>query len=119
MVKRLSAMQETWVRSLGQEDPLEKEMEAHSSILAWKVPWIAEPRRLQTMGSQRVGHDCTTSLHMYMHIRFSIYIQIYRLSLHGLIKTRVFSVLILWLSSNLQEEKTKSQLGVSAWKVLN
>ena len=49
-VKRLSATQETWVRSLGQEDPLEKEMEVHSSILAWKVPWTAEPRRLQSMG---------------------------------------------------------------------
>ena len=56
-VKRLSAMQETWVRSLGQEDPLEKEMAAHSSILAWKIPWTAEPGRLPSMGSQRVGHD--------------------------------------------------------------
>ena len=57
MVKRLSAMQETQVRSLGWEDPLEKEMEAHSSILAWKIPWTVEPGRLLSMGSQRVGHD--------------------------------------------------------------
>ena len=57
MVKHLSAMQETWVRSLGWEDPLEKEMAAHSSILAWKIPWTAEPGRLPSMGSQRVGHD--------------------------------------------------------------
>ena len=57
MVKRLSAMQETRVRSLGWEDPLKKEMAAHSSILAWKIPWIAEPGRLPSMGSQRVGHD--------------------------------------------------------------
>ena len=57
MVKRLSAMQETQVRSLGWEDPLEKEMEAHSSTLAWKIPWTAEPGRLLSMGSQRVGHD--------------------------------------------------------------
>ena len=57
MVKRLSAMQETQVRSLGWEDPLEKEMAAHSSILAWKIPWTAEPGRLPSMGSQRVGHD--------------------------------------------------------------
>ena len=57
MVKCLSAMQETWVRSLGWEDPLEKEMAAHSSILAWKIPWTAEPGRLPSMGSQRVGHD--------------------------------------------------------------
>ena len=56
-VKCLSAMQETWVRSLGQEDPLEKEMAAHSSILACKIPWTAEPGRLPSMGSQRVGHD--------------------------------------------------------------
>ena len=53
----LSAMQETWVRSLGWEDPLEKEMAAHSSILAWKISWTAEPGRLPSMGSQRVGHD--------------------------------------------------------------
>ena len=57
MVKRLSAMQETWVKSLGREDPLEKEMAAHSSILAWKILWTEEPGRLQSMGSQRVRHD--------------------------------------------------------------
>ena len=56
-VKRLSEMQATWVRSLGLEDPLEKEMAAHSSILAWKIPWMAEPGRLLSMGSQRVRHD--------------------------------------------------------------
>ena len=56
-VKRLPAMQEAWVRSLGQEDPLEKEMATHSSTLAWKIPWTEKPDRLQSMGSQRVGHD--------------------------------------------------------------
>ena len=56
-VKRLPAMRETWVRSLGQEDPMEKEMATHSSTLAWKIPWTEEPDRLQSMGSQRVGHD--------------------------------------------------------------
>ena len=56
-VKRLPTMQETWVRSLGQDDPLEKEMATHSSSLAWKIPWTEEPGRLQSMGSQRVGHD--------------------------------------------------------------
>ena len=56
-VKCLSAMQETWVRSLDWEDPLEKEMAAHSSILAWKIPWTVEPGRLRSMGSQRVRHD--------------------------------------------------------------
>ena len=53
-VKRLSTMQETWVRSLGQEDPLEKEMAIHSSTIAWKIPRTEEPGRLQSMGSQRV-----------------------------------------------------------------
>ena len=57
MVKRLPAMQETQVRFLDQEDPLEKEMAIHSSTLAWKIPWTNEPDRLQFMGSQRVGHD--------------------------------------------------------------
>ena len=57
MVKRLSAVQETRVRSLVWEDLLEKEMAAHSSILAWKIPWTAEPGRLLSMGSQRVRHD--------------------------------------------------------------
>ena len=55
-------MQETWVRSLDQEDPLEKEMATHSSILAWKIPWMEEPGGLQSMGSQRVRHDWATSL---------------------------------------------------------
>ena len=54
-VKRLPAMQETWVQSLGREDPLEKEMAPHSNTLAWKIPWMEEPGRLQSMGSQRVG----------------------------------------------------------------
>ena len=57
MVKHLSAMLETQVRSLGREDPLEKEVATHSSTLAWKIPRMEEPGRLQSMGSQRVGHD--------------------------------------------------------------
>ena len=56
-VKHLSAMWETRVRSLGREDTLEKEMVTHSSTLAWKIPWTEEPGRLQSVGSQRVGHD--------------------------------------------------------------
>ena len=62
MVKNHPAMQETGVWSLGWEDPLEKEMATHSSILAWKIPWTEEPGRLQSMGSQRVGHDWVTEL---------------------------------------------------------
>ena len=61
-------MRETWVRSLGREDPLEKEMATHSSILAWKIPWTEEPAGLQSMGSQRIGHDWATSpFHIYTH----------------------------------------------------
>ena len=57
MVKCLPTMWETQVHSLGWEDPMEKEMAAHSSTLAWKIPWTKERGRLQSMGSQRVGHD--------------------------------------------------------------
>ena len=56
-MKNLPVMQETWVQSLGQEDPLEKEIATCSSTLAWKIPWMDEPGRLQSMGLQRVGHD--------------------------------------------------------------
>ena len=56
-LKNLLAMQETRVQSLRQEDPLEKGMATHSSILAWRIPWTEEPSRLQFVGSQRVGHD--------------------------------------------------------------
>ena len=61
MVKRLSTMRETWVPSLGWEDPLEKEMAIHFSTIAWKIPWTEEPGRLQSMGLQRV--DMTERLH--------------------------------------------------------
>ena len=57
LVKNLPAVQETLVVSLSWEDPLEKEMATHSSILAWRIPWTEEPGGLQSMGSQRVGHD--------------------------------------------------------------
>ena len=60
-IKRLPAMRETWVQSLGWEDPLEKDMATHSSILAWRIPWTEEPDGLQSMESQRDGHDWATS----------------------------------------------------------
>jgi len=56
-VKRLPTLWETWVQTLGREDPLEKEMATHSSTLAWKIPWTEKLGRLQSVGSQRVGHD--------------------------------------------------------------
>ena len=62
-VTRLPTVRETWVWSLGQEDPLEKEMATHSRTLAWKIPWTEKRSRLQSMGSQRVGHDWVTSFH--------------------------------------------------------
>ena len=62
MVKHLLTRWETWVQSLGQDDPLEKEMATHSSTLAWKIPWTEEPGRLQSMGLQRVRHDWATPL---------------------------------------------------------
>ena len=57
MVTNLPAIQETWVKSLDREDPLEEEMATHSSILAWRIPWTEEPGGFQSMGSQRVRHD--------------------------------------------------------------
>ena len=60
LVKNLPAMQETQVQSLGREDPPEKRMATHSSILAWRVPWTEEPGRLPSTGLQRVGRDCAT-----------------------------------------------------------
>ena len=60
MVKDLPAIQETWVQSLGQEDPLEEGMATHSSILAWRIPWTEEPGGLQSIGSHRVEHDRST-----------------------------------------------------------
>ena len=62
-VKNPPVMRETWVQSLGWEDPLEMEMATHSSILAWKIPGTEKPGSLQFMGSQRAGHDQATSLH--------------------------------------------------------
>ena len=69
MIKHMSSMLETWVRSLGREDPLEKEMATHSTTLAWKIPWTEEPGGIQSTGSQRVGHDWPTLLYFY----FSLY----------------------------------------------
>ena len=65
MVKNPPAMQETQVQSLGGEDPLEKEIASHSSILAWEIPWTEEPGGLQSMGSQRVGHDLMTKINIF------------------------------------------------------
>ena len=68
MVKRLPAMWETQIRFLGWEDPLEKEMAIHSTTLAWKIPWMEEPDRLQSMGLQRIGQDSATSLSLSLSL---------------------------------------------------
>ena len=75
-LKRLPPMQETRVRSLGLEDPLEKEMATHSSMLAWRIPWTEELGRLQSTGSQRVGHDWVTSLSLYYF--FSLWLSFFK-----------------------------------------
>ena len=67
-LKCLPSMQETWVQSLGQEDPLEKEMATHSRILAWRIPWTEEPGGLQSIGLQRVGYKWATSLSLHFHV---------------------------------------------------
>ena len=84
MVKRLSAMRETRVQFLGREDPLEKEMAIHSSTLAWKIPRMEEPDRLQSMGPQRVGLDWETSLSLSFktikHFIKQAYLQKYKIN---------------------------------------
>ena len=77
IVKNLPAMQKTQVQFLGGEDPLEKKVATHSSILAWRIPWTEEPGGLQSTGSQRVGHDRATSLSLFF--------------LHPLKRTCIFS----------------------------
>ena len=91
-VKCLPTMRETQVPSLGWEDLLEKEMATHSSILAWKIPWTEGPGRLQSMGSQRVGHNWATSLYftLYVHLYTSVCVYTY-------ICTSVFPVIYIHL----------------------
>ena len=70
MVKNQPAMQETQVRSLGREGPLEKEMATHYSVLAWRIPWTEDPDRLQSMGSQRARHDQETNTKTFTEVHF-------------------------------------------------
>ena len=72
MIKNPPAKQETSVRSLGWEDPLEKGMATQSSILAWRIPWTEEPGRLQSMGSQRVRYDWVTNTHTHIHLHTAL-----------------------------------------------
>ena len=81
MVKRLPTMWETWFQTLGQEDLLEKEMVTHSSILVWKIPWMEEPDRLQSMGSRE--SDKTEQLHFINLLKFSIHDSRIPCPIHG------------------------------------
>ena len=97
-LKCLPAMRETWVQSLGWEDPLEKEMATHSSILAWRIPWTEEPGGLQSTGSQRVGHDWALSLHFTFKEKASLPWQMRTTITQG---SFVYSILLPCLSVNL------------------
>ena len=102
-VKRLPAMQETRVRFLGREDPLEKEMEIHSSTLAWKIPWTEEPDRLQSMGLQRVRHDWVKKLWHYLKILYMYFLfvpLIPPLEIHSSKNKKIFTYKIISCSVN-------------------
>ena len=117
-VKRLPSMQETWVRSLGGEDPLEKEMATHSSILAWKTSWMEKPGGLQSMESQRVGHDWATSL----SLSFTRNLTSIDGSLGGIVLTRLSAKLWEELSGRdrilaVSEGRRESRLRAGHWAV--
>ena len=103
-VKRLPARRETQIQSLGREEPLEKEMATHSSILAWRISWTEEPGRLQSMGSLRVGHNWATSLSL-MYILKSLYLSFrekldFLKSKRACFKCRLFQLLAMWSWAN-------------------
>ena len=90
MVKHLPTMRETWVWSLGQEDPLEEEMATRSSNLDWKIPWTEEPGRLQSMASQRVGHDWT----IFFIFDLLYYFQMHNIVIQNFIDYTSFKVIM-------------------------
>ena len=127
-LKCLPAMRETWVQSLGWEDPLEKGMATHSSILAWRIPWREEPGGLQSMGSQRVRHDWAISFHFSMPSDIYIYIGFHTsfriIFFYFLLKTPLeFWPGLHWISRSLWIELTSHNInssisrrwGVSPW----
>ena len=88
MVKNLPAVQETCIQSLGWEDPLEKRMAAHSSIVAWRIPWTEEPGKLQSMGSQRIRHDWATNtftLNIFVQLLFNQIKEIYKEEIYKIV----------------------------------
>ena len=96
MVNHLPTMQETWLRSLGREDPLEKEMATHPSFHAWEIPWTNEPGGLQSMGLKRVGHDWATSFHLpslniWQLISAVVYFKLKTLKFNSTVKLNVIA----------------------------
>ena len=98
MVKKLPAMLGTWVRSLGREDPLEKGMATHSSILAWRMPWTEEPGGLQSKGLQRVRHDEVSNTFMVFSVPSPLFLSppLYPLNLVALLSQMLRNSFILW-----------------------
>ena len=121
-VKRLPIMQETQVQSLGWKDLLEKEMATHSSILAWKIPWMEEPGRLQSMGSQRVGHDWATSLHLTSLEIDSVGLTLWDpkdcsppdSSVHGILQERILEWVAFSFSRGSSQSRDRTQVSLIA-----
>ena len=107
MVKNLPAMQETIVWSLCWEDPLEKEMASHSSILAWRIPWTEKPGGLQSTGLQRVGHDWATSFHFTLTKPDQLFFPVY--SKPGSSHTFLFKISFRLFFIHLNPSKTSSE----------
>ena len=117
MVNNLPAMQETWVQSLGQENPLEKWMGTHSSILAWRIQWTEEPGELQSTGSQRVGHNWATNTHTFSYWVSPLVVSGYlrphglyptRLSVHGILQARILEWVAISFSRGSSQPKDRT-----------
>ena len=112
-------MQETWARSLGQEDPLEKGMAAHSSILAWRIPWTEEPGRLQSMSSQK-RQIWLSNNNIKVHINSKCERQVLNVNLHEsqmhFSSTVLFSTSLIWQT---QKKKLEKVIALTAWHSLH
>ena len=103
MEKNLSAVQETWIQILGQEDPLEKGLATHSSILAWRIPWTEEPDGLQSMGLQRVRCNGATNTHTPLNNSYQHFTCVSTLEYHTLFSSAQMSTYCIFIHSmNIQ-----------------
>ena len=116
-VNRVSTMQETQVLFLGWEDPLEKEMAIHSRTIAWKIPWTEEPNRLQSMGSQKVGHDWTTSLYFTISHR-SIKVKETKKAKMAFLTFKIYQNMSTILKSIQNVSPNKHQSPFASWHIL-